>query len=101
MGGVADQEGKAVLALVMAALMDAGEDVCIVAMGLLVEGLMVWKVPALDVDGWSLPLWKVWRSCSVREAVEPIVAAAAAVVVLGVVVMEEVVVVVDMRRAPR
>lgn len=41
MGGVADQEGKAALALVMAALMDAGEDVCIVAMGLLVEGLMV------------------------------------------------------------
>lgn len=55
------------------------------------------------MDGWSLPLWKVWRSCSVREAVEPIVAAAAAaaVIVLGVVVMEEVVVVVDMRRAPR
>lgn len=54
-------------------------------------------MPALDEDGWILPVWKVWRSCSVREAVDPIVAVA--VVALGMVVTE--VVVVDMRRAPR
>lgn len=41
MGGVVDHDGKACLALVMAALTEAGEEVCIVAMGLAVEGLIV------------------------------------------------------------
>ena len=58
-GGVVDQVGNAVRAEAMAESMAVGVEVWIVQIGVLVEGLIDWKVEVVVVVGWGRPEWKV------------------------------------------
>lgn len=56
MGGVADHDGKADVADLMAESMSECEDSCISAVGCAVAGFKVWNFVVEDEEDWTLPL---------------------------------------------